>query len=97
MLNGARITVTYEDGNTYSRAHRLTSLVMRLLFSPPRENVPRKKGSDIARSCPSKDLDKSVSKFLTQEFVYFNLLNVTLEKNDIIAKIIYIKFTCLCA
>lgn len=36
---GARITVTYEDGNTYSLcAHRLTSLVMRLLF-PSRGNL----------------------------------------------------------
>lgn len=38
---GARITVTYEDGNTYSRAHRLTSLVMRLLF-PPRGKLFRR-------------------------------------------------------
>lgn len=46
---GARITVTYEDGNTYSRAHRLTSLVMRLLFPSRGKLLRGKKRDDIAR------------------------------------------------
>lgn len=45
---GARIMVTYEEILIPPRAHRPTSLVMRLLF-PSRRKLPRGKKGDIAR------------------------------------------------